>query len=220
MPDVKSLRIPVQYLANLLTAGRTEPVELRAGADAGDARATCAPRQLTASSSTASPSASACPATTSRRCISLMAIANYEDRFVIPTAHRETGEDAYQLRGSCGFSFGDGCSGKTGFNLFGAKKPRAKTPDGGGVMARTYRALGALLSYPTEALQAATGEIAAVLADEGHRCRATARPAIGALLAELATTDIYELQERYFALFDRSRDPVAASVRACAWRKP
>src|SRR6185437_7376814 len=58
----------------------------------------------------------------------IMAIANYEDRFVIPTAHRETGEDAYQLRGSCGFSFGDGCSGKTGFNLFGGKQPRARTP--------------------------------------------------------------------------------------------
>ena len=31
------------------------------------------------------------------------------------------------------------------------------------------------------------------------------RAAIGALLAELADPDIYELQERYFALFDRSR---------------
>lgn len=58
----------------------------------------------------------------------LMAIANYEDRFVIPTAHRETGEDAYQLRGSCGFSFGEDCSGKTGFNLFGQKQAKARTP--------------------------------------------------------------------------------------------
>ena len=58
----------------------------------------------------------------------IMAIANYEDRFVIPTAHREIGEDAYDLRGSCGFSFGNGCSGgKTEFNLFGTPK-RAKTP--------------------------------------------------------------------------------------------
>jgi nitrate reductase delta subunit len=71
-------------------------------------------------------------------------------------------------------------------------------------MARTWRALGALLSYPTEALQAATGEIAAVLADEAL-LSAKERTAIGALLAELATTDIYELQERYFVLFDRSR---------------
>ena len=28
MPDVRSLRIPVQYLANLLTAGDDEPVAL------------------------------------------------------------------------------------------------------------------------------------------------------------------------------------------------
>ena len=58
----------------------------------------------------------------------VMAIANYEDRFVIPTAHRETTEDAYDLRGSCGFSFGNGCSGGASeTNLFGTPK-RAKTP--------------------------------------------------------------------------------------------
>ena len=57
-----------------------------------------------------------------------MAIANYEDRFVIPTAHRETDEDAFDIRGSCGFSFGNGCSGgETNPNLFGTPK-RAKNP--------------------------------------------------------------------------------------------
>jgi nitrate reductase delta subunit len=71
-------------------------------------------------------------------------------------------------------------------------------------MARTYRALAALIAYPTEALQAATGEIAAVLAEEGL-VPAPRRAAIGDLLAELAGRDIYDLQERYFALFDRSR---------------
>ncbi len=71
-------------------------------------------------------------------------------------------------------------------------------------MARTYRALGALLSYPSEELQAATGEIAALLAEE-NIVPAAHRAAINPLLLELATTDIYELQERYFALFDRSR---------------
>lgn len=71
-------------------------------------------------------------------------------------------------------------------------------------MARTYRALAALIAYPTEALQAATGEIAAVLADEGL-VTAPQRAAIDDLLAELASRDIYDLQERYFALFDRSR---------------
>lgn len=71
-------------------------------------------------------------------------------------------------------------------------------------MARTYRALAALLSYPTEAMQGATGEIAAALAEEGI-VDAAGLAAIRSFLDEVATTDIYELQERYFTLFDRSR---------------
>ncbi len=59
----------------------------------------------------------------------LMAIANYEDRFVIPTAHRELGEDAYDVRGGCGFSFGNGCSdGRTETGLFGTPRKKARTP--------------------------------------------------------------------------------------------
>jgi nitrate reductase beta subunit len=55
----------------------------------------------------------------------IMAIANYEDRFVIPTTHREYAENAYDLRGSCGFSFGNGCSdGVSEPSLFGGNKPR------------------------------------------------------------------------------------------------
>jgi hypothetical protein len=38
MPDVRSLRIPLKYLANLLTAGDEKPVATRARADAGHAR--------------------------------------------------------------------------------------------------------------------------------------------------------------------------------------
>jgi nitrate reductase delta subunit len=71
-------------------------------------------------------------------------------------------------------------------------------------MARTYRALAALISYPTEALQSAVGEIAAAFDAEGLIPQAH-RAAIDTLLAELAQRDIYDLQERYFALFDRSR---------------
>ncbi len=71
-------------------------------------------------------------------------------------------------------------------------------------MARTWRALGALLAYPTEDLQAATDEIAKVLAEERIVSPAR-RVAVEELLAELVSADIYELQERYFELFDRSR---------------
>ncbi len=41
-----------------------------------------------------------------------LAIANYEDRFVIPTSHRELAEDAFPERNGCGFTFGDGCHGQ------------------------------------------------------------------------------------------------------------
>jgi nitrate reductase beta subunit len=52
-----------------------------------------------------------------------MAIANYEDRFVIPTTHREHAENAYDLRGGCGFSFGNGCStGRNEVSLFGSRR--------------------------------------------------------------------------------------------------
>ena len=55
----------------------------------------------------------------------VMAIANYEDRFVIPTSHREVDENAFNLRGGCGFSFGNGCSeGTTETSLFGSEKKR------------------------------------------------------------------------------------------------
>ena len=54
-----------------------------------------------------------------------LAIANYEDRFVIPTAHREYAENTFNVRGGCGFSFGNGCSEGVGeTSLFGSEKRR------------------------------------------------------------------------------------------------
>jgi nitrate reductase beta subunit len=56
-----------------------------------------------------------------------LSIANYEDRFVIPTSHRELAEDAYGLKGSCGFTFGNGCDfGPPRSTLFGGKMGRRK----------------------------------------------------------------------------------------------
>ena len=55
----------------------------------------------------------------------VMAIANYEDRFVIPTTHREYAENTFNVRGGCGFSFGNGCSeGSSETSLFGSEKKR------------------------------------------------------------------------------------------------
>ena len=55
----------------------------------------------------------------------VMAIANYEDRFVIPSTHREYAENTFDIRGGCGFSFGNGCSdGSNKVSLFGGTRKR------------------------------------------------------------------------------------------------
>jgi nitrate reductase beta subunit len=38
----------------------------------------------------------------------LLAIAKYDDRFVIPSSHRENISDLYTEQGSCGLSFSGG----------------------------------------------------------------------------------------------------------------
>ena len=53
----------------------------------------------------------------------VMAIANYEDRFVIPSSHKELVENTFEDKASCGFTFGNGCSsGDSEQSLFGRKK--------------------------------------------------------------------------------------------------
>ena len=123
MPDVKSLRIPVRYLANMLTAGDEAPVisalermlamrgYMRAKTvdgviDLGIAKKVgLDPLQI-------------------EDMYKIMALADYEDRFVVPTAHREMSEeDIMGLRGGCGFTDGNGCStGSSGGKLFGGSK--------------------------------------------------------------------------------------------------
>src|SRR5690606_2427050 len=57
-----------------------------------------------------------------------MALAAYEDRYVIPTTHRELNEDAYLLRGSTGFGFAEPTNGSTKLNLFGGPKRTPRKP--------------------------------------------------------------------------------------------
>jgi nitrate reductase delta subunit len=69
---------------------------------------------------------------------------------------------------------------------------------------RTLKALSLVLSYPTRALQAAMPEIAGVLAAD-TRLTAQARRDLRPLLDSLARADIYDLEEQFVLLFDRSR---------------
>jgi len=71
-------------------------------------------------------------------------------------------------------------------------------------MIRTFKALSALLSYPSADLQQAMPEIQQAIASES-----ILRPAYVAglqpLMQDLAKGDLFDLQEEYVLLFDRSR---------------
>ncbi|KFE36472.1 nitrate reductase subunit delta [Thioclava atlantica] len=71
-------------------------------------------------------------------------------------------------------------------------------------MDRTLKALSLLLSYPTVELQQAMPEIGGVLAAE-PRLTAAARRALRPLVEDLGQGDVYDLEERYVLLFDRTR---------------
>lgn len=66
---------------------------------------------------------------------------------------------------------------------------------------QSLKALSALLTYPTRALVESVPAIRALLAQEGTTRAVDLEP----LLTRLETTDLYELEEAYVLLFDRSR---------------
>jgi nitrate reductase delta subunit len=72
------------------------------------------------------------------------------------------------------------------------------------VMIKALKAFSALLSYPTAELQQAAGEISEAIENEPAISIAVGDQ-LHKLLTELATDDIYDLQERYTLLFDRTR---------------
>jgi len=71
-------------------------------------------------------------------------------------------------------------------------------------MRKTLKVLSALLTYPTAELQAAVPEMRAVLDTESRLPRKN-RERLDRILEEIAGGDLYDLQERYVLLFDRTR---------------
>lgn len=69
---------------------------------------------------------------------------------------------------------------------------------------RTFKVLSALLSYPTEALIAASPEFVTVL-DAEKLVPVASRGAVDLLIKEIGSGEVYDLQERYGLLFDRSK---------------
>ncbi len=69
---------------------------------------------------------------------------------------------------------------------------------------KTLKVLSALLHYPSRELQAAAGELKVAL--HGERILpAPALQAVASLVDEIAQRDLYDAQERYILLFDRTR---------------
>ena len=69
---------------------------------------------------------------------------------------------------------------------------------------RTFGVLSALLNYPTDALIDAATEFLAVL-DAEKLVPSACRGSVDALIEEIAVGELYDLQERYGLLFDRSK---------------
>jgi nitrate reductase beta subunit len=128
LPDLSKLRIPMRYLANLLTAGDTRPVE-EALRRLFAMRVYMRSRHVERQENAAVLEEVGMTRLQIEEMYKIMALAAYEDRFVIPSTHREYAENAYDLRGACGFSFGNNCSdGSSEASLFGMKKWRENTP--------------------------------------------------------------------------------------------
>lgn len=71
-------------------------------------------------------------------------------------------------------------------------------------MAVTFKVLSALLTYPTSELQESADALRSTLDMEAIVPPAL-RNHLGKLIDEIATGDLYDLQERYTLLFDRTR---------------
>ena len=125
IPDVQSLRIPVRYLANMLTAGEEQPIVVALERMLA-MRAFMRARHVEGEERLDLLEQVGLNLHMVEDMYRYMAIADYEDRFVIPSNKREYAHsiyDGYSERGGCGFTFGSGCdhTGGSDADVFGGK---------------------------------------------------------------------------------------------------
>src|SRR5690606_11073846 len=94
IPDLKSLRIPVRYLANLITAGEEHPV-IEGVEKMIAMRAFKRAQHVDGVEDLVVLEQAGLTVAQVEDMYRYMAIANYEDRFVIPTSPRAYAEEAY-----------------------------------------------------------------------------------------------------------------------------
>ncbi len=102
-PAIDDMRIPVQYLANLLSAGNTEVIT-HVLKKMAVMRSHMRSLNLKKAPDLALLEQFGMSAKDMEEMYRLLAIAKYEDRFVIPAAHREEFADLYSEQGACGFT--------------------------------------------------------------------------------------------------------------------
>lgn len=118
LPDVESLRISNKYLANLFTAGDEKPV-VAALRKMLAMRAYMRSKSVDNTINTDVLKETGLTPDETEKMYELMAIANYNDRFVIPTSHKEYAEDVYDKKASGGYPKNYGTKSELFKNLFG-----------------------------------------------------------------------------------------------------
>jgi nitrate reductase beta subunit len=122
LPDASSLRIPVRYLANLLTAGKEEPI-VRAVDRLLSMRRYMRKKDLEGNADLSLIQQAGLTEVQVEEMYRYLAIADYKDRYVIPTSHQEVVSHSFEDQGSCGFSADTRFSeGVTGASLVAGKE--------------------------------------------------------------------------------------------------
>lgn len=109
-PAIDDMRIPIEYLANLLTAGDTAHIRTvlkKMAVMRSYMRAQTTGKVF----DTEIIDELGLTEDGIKQMYRLLAIAKYEDRFVIPKSHKEEVQDLYDDQGACGLDFAGGPSG-------------------------------------------------------------------------------------------------------------
>ncbi len=129
IPTADVLRLPLKYLASLLTAGKEEPVRQALNKMLA-MRSYQRSVHVEGKADTSVLDAVGLTEQQAKDMYRLMAIANYEERFVVPTSHEEMRlEDYHGFQGQNGFTFGnDSSPGISAHSLFPERRKETVEP--------------------------------------------------------------------------------------------
>jgi len=118
LPIVDDLRIPNRYLANMFTAGDEVPV-INALRKMLAIRAYMRSKTVDNEQNMEVLSNTGLTPDETEKMYELLAIANYGDRFIIPSSHMEYAKNSFGYKAACGFTHGENRENNKFKNLFG-----------------------------------------------------------------------------------------------------